>query len=380
MQVSETMAKVLQISNYPPPMCGWAMQTKMLVDELRSRGDTCQVLNINESRKIKGAEYVDVQNGLDYLLKLLRFGFSGYKFHMHVNAESKKGYFLGLAAVLVGRLTRRPSLLTFHGGLPQTYFPRADSLKHRLAFKSLFHLSGTITCNNEQLRSAIAAYGIPVSKIEAIPTFSPEVMKFQRQPIDPAVEEFLRSHSPVFFSYVCYRPEFRLEVYRQAMRRIRQEHPSAGFLWLGFTQKELPIALEYIGSWDADEQASVFTLGNLDHDRFLSLLERCFAYIRTPACDGVSTSVLESLSIGVPVIASENRRRPEGVVTYEESDAEDLAVKTLYVIANHDAVKAQTRIESGPGSGPGTNNTARTVDFLLGVNPRAAASEISLAK
>src|SRR6266852_4303732 len=34
-----------------------------------------------------------------------------------------------------------------------------------------------------------------------------------------------------------------------------------------------------------------------------------------PACDGVSASVLESLALGVPVVASENGRRPAGVVT-----------------------------------------------------------------
>lgn len=38
-------AKILVIGNYPPPMCGWAMQTKLVVDELRRRAHVCEVLN-----------------------------------------------------------------------------------------------------------------------------------------------------------------------------------------------------------------------------------------------------------------------------------------------------------------------------------------------
>lgn len=47
--------KILQIGNYPPPACGWAVQTKLLKEEIRRRGYVCEVLNINESRKIKAA-------------------------------------------------------------------------------------------------------------------------------------------------------------------------------------------------------------------------------------------------------------------------------------------------------------------------------------
>jgi hypothetical protein len=35
--------KILQIGNYPPPMCGWAIQLKLVTEELRRRGDVCDV-------------------------------------------------------------------------------------------------------------------------------------------------------------------------------------------------------------------------------------------------------------------------------------------------------------------------------------------------
>src|SRR6266849_5426167 len=91
-------AKILQIGNYPPPLCGWAIQTKLLVEEIRRRGDICDVLNLNESHTRKSSEYVDIQNGFDYLCELIRFAAEGYQFQMHVNGQSRTGYLLALAA------------------------------------------------------------------------------------------------------------------------------------------------------------------------------------------------------------------------------------------------------------------------------------------
>src|SRR5215472_2137579 len=108
-------AKILQIGNYPPPVCGWAMQTKLLMEEIRKRGHICEVLNINENRRKKSGEYVDVQNALDYLQKVIRFALKGYRFQVHVNGQSTPGYILALVASLVGRMTWKPVALSWRG-------------------------------------------------------------------------------------------------------------------------------------------------------------------------------------------------------------------------------------------------------------------------
>ena len=58
-------ARILQIGNYPPPVCGWAMQTKLLVEEIRRRGNLCQVLNLNDSRRSLCAKLISVTEGYD---------------------------------------------------------------------------------------------------------------------------------------------------------------------------------------------------------------------------------------------------------------------------------------------------------------------------
>jgi glycosyltransferase involved in cell wall biosynthesis len=352
--------KILHIGNYPPPLCGWAIHLKLVVDEMRRRGYTCQILKINENREIPSPDYVDVQGGLDYLVKLWRYAFRGYRLSMHVNGQSRAGYLLALAAMIVGRLLFRPSYLTFHGGLSQMYFPKRDSFKLRNAFWLLFALAGKITCNSEEIKQAIVEYGIPAQKVSAISAFSSQYLDFEPRSLDAPVEQFFGSHDPVICSYVSFRPEYELETMREAMTRFRQDHPRAGFIWLGFPGKEMPKAEQFVGSWPAQERGSLMLLGNVDHDVFLTLMTRSAIFWRTPACVGVSASVLESLTLGVPVVASDNGRRPAGVVTYRETDAADMSAKLAYAMGNLNQIKASLQPNASE------DKVGEKVDWLVG--------------
>ena len=170
----EASVRILQIGNYPPPMCGWAIQLKLVTEELRRRGHICEVLKINEGRQIKSPEYVDVQGGFDYLKKIWAYALRGYRLNVHVNGMSKKGYLLALAAALTGRAVNRPAQVTFHGGLSQDYFPRHDRSLAHAAFYALFQLAGEIACDSEPIREAIVQYGIRPHKVRSIATFSPQ--------------------------------------------------------------------------------------------------------------------------------------------------------------------------------------------------------------
>jgi glycosyltransferase involved in cell wall biosynthesis len=353
-------AKILQIGNYPPPMCGWAIQLKLVTEELRRRGHTCEVLKLNEGRKIKSSEYVDVQGGLDYFKKIWIYSWRGYRLNVHVNGMTIKGYWLALAAALVGRFFHQPTLLTFHGGLSQYYFPRHDNSLLNWAFYLLFRVAGGIACDSEPIKAEIERYGIRPEKILAIATFSPQYLDFAPAILPDEIEKFLSSHPHVFLCYVSFRPEYRLEVLREGMRLYRARYPDAGFIWLGFPGKELPLAEQFVSDWSPEERAGLLLLGNLAHNQFLTLLGRCFVCLRTPACDGVCASVLESLALGVPVVASENGRRPPGVITYSDTDAVDMLDKLGYVTEHHHAIKTNLHLERFD------DNVGRMADWLTG--------------
>lgn len=366
------MSKILQIGNYPPPACGWAVQTKLLTEEIRRRGHVCDVMNINESRKIKSPEYVDVQSGIDYVCKLCRYALRGYRFQMNVNGQSKPGYALALLALLIGRLVGRPATLSWRGGVQQKYFPREDSYWVRWAYRQLFRLAASISCDSAPVKKAIEGYGIRADRVVAIPPFSKQNLSFSSVGLSEDVEKFLTTHSPVFFCYVSFRPEYELPLLRSAMARFRRDYPNAGFVWLGFPSKEMPAVEQYTSEWSGAERKGLLLLGNLPHDEFLSLLRRCTAYLRTPMCDGVAASILESLALGVPVVASDNGTRPEGVVTYTNLDEADMCAKLALVVTQHQLIRRQTRLDQMD------DNIDLTVDWLLGQSGVRAASQVEL--
>jgi glycosyltransferase involved in cell wall biosynthesis len=367
--------KILQIGNYPPPMCGWAIQTKLVVEELRRRGRVCEILKINENRQVKSPEYVDVQDGLDYLRKVWRYAARGYRLNVHVNGMSKKGYWLALAAVLVGRLMGGSPLVTFHGGLDQMYFPKYRGLDH-WKFYFLFGMAAGTACDSADIRQAIERYGIPREKVVAIATFSSQYLDFAVAPLPSAVEKFLSSHDPVIFSYVSFRPEYRLELLREAMAKYCGSYPKAGFIWLGFPDKELAAAEEFVKNWPAPERQTLLLLGNLTHDQFLTVLTRSRINLRTPACDGVAASVLESLALGVPVVASENGRRPAGVVTYNDTDAADMCAKLIDATEHFEEVRRGIPAQQSDGAEGDNDNVGKMADWLSGESFTAVHREI----
>src|SRR5207245_5997857 len=94
----------------------WSMSLAGLRRELTARGWDCQVMNLNENRRVRSPEYIDVQSGCDYFWKVARLVWRGYAVHVRVNGETKKGYFLALAAMSLARLGRRAALVTYGRG------------------------------------------------------------------------------------------------------------------------------------------------------------------------------------------------------------------------------------------------------------------------
>ena len=69
-------------------------------------------------------------------------------------------------------------------------------------------------------------------------------------------------------------------------------------------------------------------------------MTRCRIYLRTHVADGVASSVLEALSLGIPVVACENGTRPPDVITFVPESAADLARRLRSAIERRDAIAA----------------------------------------
>jgi len=332
-------ARVLQISNYPPPVCGWALHTQLVDRALQQRGADARVMDIGPGRRLEGRECIPVHSALDYLAKLVAYRLQGFAFQMHVNGDSWKGYLMALAAVLLARVTGKPAALTFHAGPSQLYFPRAGSFWH-WAFRLLFHLSGPVVCNHEPVRKLIVGYGVPEEKVHPIPAFSVQYAEEIPVPLPPAVESFLQAHRPRIFSYSLFRPEFTIEALFAAFAAVRERYPNAGLLLAGpkETPPEAVAGLKRLGI-----EPAVLIPGNMAHAEFLTAVQRSDVFVRTHLRDGVCTSVLEALQLGVPVVAAEDGLRPPSVITFAPGDAGALARAVTGVLADLPAARARVQ-------------------------------------
>lgn len=330
--------KVLQISSYPPPLSGWGMRVYVLKREMEKQGHTCTVLNVGKGRFIKGRDFVPVLGGLDYVKKVLRFRLKGFLVHMHLNGDSPKGFVLTCLALTISILTFRRPVITFHAGPVQKYFPQSEAPQLTLMFKYIFGVAKNIICNSNAEKKAIAGYGVAEKKIVPIQAFTRQYLEFDRIALAEEIEAFYKKFDQAFCTYIFYRPQYFLEEMMEGLGIVFKQRPNAAMVMMG-PDRDQEAIIELMRKNGIEDR--VLIIGNQPHDAFLTVMAKSKLYLRTHWKDGVSSSVLESLAMGIPVVACENGRRPESTVTFENQNVQDMVEKVLYVLDNHEqAVKS----------------------------------------
>lgn len=348
--------KVLEITPYEPPASGWVTRVKMLRRAIEARGGTCEILDIGPSRRIERPGCVTVMNGLDYLRKLLRFAKLRFAFHCHINAEYFRGLLLALAACLVARMTLNRCVTTFHAGAKQPFLRGWRALILWPLFWVVFRLSHAVVCNSEEVRQVLRRY-VSRAKVYAIPAFSAQYMQFEAAALDVALDSFIGTHRPLISTYLCFRDGFYVDVVVEAMSRFNERHRGFGLVIVGTGDGRANFEAQ-LAARSLTE--SVFLAGDLSHDQFMTVLSRSAVHLRTPTTDGVSSTVLQALSLGVPVVASENGARPASVQTYKGTDAGAMIDRIDSVLADHTAAVAAV-------VKPDVRDTvSEEVDLLLG--------------
>jgi len=307
--------------------------------ELEARGWDCPVMNINENRRVKSAEYIDVQSGADYFKKVLRHVGRGFGVHVRVNGETKKGYVLALMALSTARLFGRPALLTYCGGHEQAFFPAPKGSFRYFAFALLFRIPTRIYCNSEAVKRSVLTSGINGDTVVPIPHFSTQYVEFEKAVLPASVENFCQQHKGTFFIYICFRESYMLEKLAEAIRRFRTQFPEIGFLLVGTPEREIPPLTQFFKDQGLGE--AVCITGSVHHALFLTMMTGSVAYIRIPLTDGVCSSVLESLRLKVPVLAADNGTRPTGAELWKAGDVESLLKLMSEASTNREAMAAR---------------------------------------
>lgn len=335
--------KIVEIGPYPPPGTGWSVRIKKLKEAFIANGHDCLVLNTGENRKLKSSECLDVQNAFDYLLKLFMLKWKGYSFHIHTNAQSEKGPFLHLAAHLISLLFLEKASITFHGGYRQLYFPKKFGSRIYPIIYLNFLFSKVIICNDLNIKKSIAAYGafIDPDKVFPIQAFSAQYLDTDNAVLPKSIADYMKNKTHMVLTYIALRNGFFLDAMVEC---IEKSSDQIGFVIVGAGKLEdKEIEAPYQAMLALEKKEKLLLVKALSHDEFITAMNRADIYLRTPDSDGISSSVLEALAAGTVVVACKNGRRPQGVVTYQPDDADEMLKKIQSVL--RDLKKYQNEIQ-----------------------------------
>ncbi|MDG2382477.1 MAG: glycosyltransferase family 4 protein [Pirellulaceae bacterium] len=361
--------KILEIGPLPPPHAGWSVRIEYLMTSMRQQGIQCAALDLGDNRLARRApesHIRGIRSNFDYALQVLLHLLRGYRIHNHLNSESWKAYCFVLYASILSVIFLRPSVLTWHGGLGGRYFPNPNSHLIDAFHWIIYRLNSQIICNDEKIKRHIVAYGISPEKVTPIPAFSEQYMEFDAVPLPAGISGFLKAHPTIIFSYVFFRPEFNLDVLLTGFAKTKKHFPDAGLCLVGCEVGSEPCTanLEQLGL-----KGSVYLAGDLGREQYLTLLTQADLFIRTPKRDGISSSVLEALALGIPVVAAYNTLRPPQVKTYSADDATELASAAISVLTADNESRKPAR--------PALRDTiAEEVSLLVGTGSPTSRTEV----
>jgi len=338
----EPKAKILEIGPYPPPLAGWAIRIKFVREQLERMGHTCDVLNIGMNRRTPSNEYTAVYGAFDYAAKVVRYAARGYTFHVHVN-DDFVGLLLGAFACIVSCLFLRRPVVSFHAGVSQSRFPRERSGWMLFVFVLVFKLPRVIICDNQAVKEKIREYGVSAAKIVPIQTFGSNYVDGSDTRLSGLLEDFIGRHAKVVSTYILFRQGFYVDTLLAAIPSILGSSQGVGLVVVSALEDcEKPIRLDAESVLNGERlRDHVLFANDLSHDAFLALLRRSSLFLRTPTSDGECASVLESLSLGTPVVAAENGNRPPSVVTYPAADAQAMYRTVRDVLENVENYRAK---------------------------------------
>lgn len=303
--------RILQIGPYPPPQGGVQTHLVAIRRYLRGRGVPCAVINITRHRQPDADEVYYPGSGFEVLRLLLRLRYDIIHLHFGGSLTSR----LLALAFMCTLIPRRRVVLTFHsGGYPVSEEGRGA---HRRTLRGfVFRRFDRVVGVNQQLVDLFKRLGVPPERIRLIQPHALSV-ESPAESLSPRLQRFVESHTPLLTTVGLLEPEYDLALQINALGRIRERFTEAGLVIIGSGSLEEELRRLIKGKPYAEH---VLLAGDVPHPETLRVIGEGDLFLRTTLYDGDSISVREALHIGVPVIATDNRMRPDGVDLIPTSD------------------------------------------------------------
>jgi glycosyltransferase involved in cell wall biosynthesis len=325
--------KVLQLGPYPPPWGGVQANLVSIRECLLRRGHGCAVVNVTRHRKPEAEEvyYPETPAQLLTLLRRLRYDI----IHLHVGGGLPTRLLgLALACATAGR---GKSVLTFHsGGYPSS--PEGRTARPSTLRGFVFRRFDRIIAVNEEIAQMFRCFGVAPGRVRLILPHALAAAPAEVKLGEP-LRGFFDAHEKILLTVGLLEPEYDLAAQIDALGAVRESFPGAGLVIIGSGSLEGELRRLIAEKPYADH---VLLCGDVPHEATLRAISESDLFLRTTRYDGDAISVREALHLGIPVVATDNGMRPDGVALVPIADAPALVA----AIDAHLARPAQSRAAS----------------------------------
>jgi glycosyltransferase involved in cell wall biosynthesis len=296
--------RILQMGPYPPPHGGVQTHLVAIRGHLLKNQIPCAVINLTRHRKPAADEVYYPESALEVLRLLARLRYDIIHLHIGGNLATR----LLALGFLCSLMPRKKIVLTFHsGGYPLSEEGRAARPRSLRGF--VLRRFDRVIGVNQELVEFFERVGVAPNRIRLI---HPHALSTQAaaDSLSPQLETFFETHQPVLTTVGLLEPEYDLPLQIEALGLVHKRFPNAGLVIVGSGSLEEELR-NRIGSKPYEKD--ILLCGDVPHAVTLRAVAESDAFLRTTLYDGDSISVREALHAGVPVIATDNGMRPQGI-------------------------------------------------------------------
>jgi glycogen(starch) synthase len=308
--------KIVLVGPYPPPHGGISVHLYKARQQFHRMGIHCCVINV-DPRALESDQYVRIRGGMGLFFKLFSFAKRGWTLHVHTSGHNVKSWLIALTAGLAG-MFGPVNVLTLHSGLVPEYLAPGRHGARLLARLSCWFYSRVIAVSPE-VRDAMLSVGVRANRIEVLPSFL-----FTRPPVARFKLPTVAGRRPILGTTLFFRPEYGFALLIEAVDQLRDRHPAIVCLVMGSGEQQGE-AEQLVAQRGL--QTFIFFLGNLEHEKCLSVMSQCNLFVRPALADGDANCVREALALGIPVVASTAGYRPPGTILFNSGNVDDLVLK-----------------------------------------------------
>jgi glycosyltransferase involved in cell wall biosynthesis len=315
--------RVLLVGVFPPPLGGISVHLKRVQAKLEQQGCEVQAWDICKQQQNRWQ--------LSYYVILWRFCLKNRPQVIIYHTMQLRSYPIELLVLLLaGKLLSSQTIVMIHSA---RFIYRLSWLSRVLTGLILSYYDQLVLVSVAQQQEIGARINLVklANKISVeSPFLAPDLNDKSAilSKLPPALQAFLDQHKPVISCAVTRKDLWQggdlygLDLALAAFKLLQQNDPQAGLIVM---------ISDKTGYEQLVNLPGVYLLFDFTQEVW-PLIERSDLFIRPTRSDGNAISIMEALSLNVPVVASDVCVRPAGVVLFKSGDAHDLYLKMQQVL------------------------------------------------